>query len=363
MTKQRIAFAIFFILLVIGFVAAFRFLFSPLILDEQGYPYTVHPGEKIQSVIDDLYFKNIIKNRLFFRILVDLRGGGYDLKAGEYLFPAGANAYKILTQLLTGSGLVYHEFSIIPGWNMRQLRAALLQERHFKHTSQNFSDSALMNYLGQPGVSPEGQFYPDTYYFASGTDDLSLLKRAFKAMQAKLAIAWASHDLDLPFKNSYEALIVASMVEKETEFDSERPVIVGVIINRLHKNMRLQIDPTVIYGLGTRFDGTIYKENLREDTPYNTYTRLGLPPTPISMPSEESIMAAVHPEHHDYLFFVARRGKDGPHQFSKTLAEHNIAVAISKKLRGQFFNNTLIRYYLLKLFSERVIEFPLPREL
>jgi len=361
MTRQRIAFAICSILLLISLIIVLKSLFSPVILDDQGYQYTVQSGENIKSVINDLYFKNIIKNRLFFRILVDLRGGGNDLKAGEYLFPKGANAYQILTQIVTGSGLVYHEFSIIPGWNIRQLRAALLRDSHFHHTIQNFSDAALMNYLGSPGLSPEGEFYPDTYYFASGTDDLLLLKRAFKAMQVKLAAAWATHDADLPFKNSYEALIAASMVEKETEFDSERPIIIGVIINRLHKNMRLQIDPTVIYGLGTRFDGTIYKENLRADTPYNTYTRAGLPPTPISMPREESIIAAVHPAHHAYLFFVARHGSDGPHQFSNTLAEHNIAVAVSKKLRAQFFNHTLIRYYLLKLFSDSFMQVPLTK--
>jgi len=358
MNKRRIGliiFALLFLILVIGL----KFLFTPLITDEHGYQYTVQPGASIKSVTDDLYYKNIIKNRFLFSVLVELHKNGHDIKAGEYLFPKGTTPYKLLNQIVTGSGLIYHEFTIIPGWSIRQLRAAMANNSYFHHTLQDLSDTTLMNRLGHPELKAEGQFYPDTYFFAGGTSDILLLKRAFKAMQDKLTVAWQSREPGLPFNNKYEVLTVASMIEKETEFDVERPIIAGVIINRLRKDMLLQIDPTVIYGLGSRFNGTIYKKDLLAKTPYNTYVNKGLPPTPIAMPGLESIMAVVHPQHHDYLYFVARHGKDGPHQFSQTLDEHYVAVAAAKRLRAQFFNNVLVRYYLLKLFSDEVMRFPL----
>ncbi len=358
MKKQRIR-VVVCVLFFLVLVTWLKFLLTPLITDEHGYQYTIQPGASIKSVIDDLYYKNIIKNRLLFGLLVELRKGGHDIKAGEYLFPKGTTPSKLLNQIVTGSGLVYHQFTIIPGWNMRQLRAAIAKESHLSHTTQALSDTALMNRLGHPELKPEGQFYPDTYYFAGGTADIVLLKRAFKAMQDKLSIAWQGREPGLPFTNVNEVLTVASMIEKETEFDIERPVIAGVIINRLRKDMLLQIDPTVIYGLGTRFDGTIYKKDLLAHTPYNTYVNKGLPPTPIAMPGLESIMAVVHPQHHDYLYFVARHGKDGPHQFSQTLSAHYMAVAVAKRLRSEFFNDTLVRYYLLKMFSDEVMRFPL----
>jgi UPF0755 protein len=349
-------------LFLLALAAWLKFLLTPLVTDEHGYQYTVQPGASLKSVMDDLYYKNIIKNRFLFILLVEVHHGGHAIKAGEYLFPKGTTPSKLLDQILTGSGLVYHEFTIVPGWNIRQLRAAISKETHFHHVLQELSDAALMNRLGSPESKPEGKFYPDTYFFAGGTSDVSMLKRAFKMMQDKLTTAWQGREPGLPFTTQYEVLIAASMIEKETEFDVERPIIAGVIINRLQKNMLLQIDPTVIYGLGTRFDGTIYKKDLLEKTPYNTYVNKGLPPTPIAMPGLESIMAVIHPTHHHYLYFVARHGKDGPHQFSETLNEHYTAVAVSRKLRMQFFNNTLIRYYLLKIFSDQIIRFPLAKK-
>jgi UPF0755 protein len=356
--RRRIGFVIC-ALLVLVLVTWFKFLSTVLITDEHGYEYTIQPGASIKSVTADLYYKNIIKNRLMFNILVALRKGGHDIKAGEYLFPKGTTPYKLLTQIITGSGLVYHQFTIIPGWNMRQLRAAIEKESHFNHTVQTLSDAALMERLGHPELKPEGQFYPDTYFYAGGTSDLILLKRAFKAMQDKLAVIWQGREAGLPFSNVNELLTVASMIEKETEFDEERPIIAGVIINRLNKHMQLQIDPTVIYGLGTRFNGTIYRKDLIAYTPYNTYVIKGLPPTPIAMPGLESIMAVAHPQHHDYLYFVAKHGKDGPHQFSKNLNAHYAAVAVAKRLKSEFFNHALVRYYLLKMFSDQVMRFPL----
>lgn len=346
-------------LLILAFGTWLKFIFTPVITDEHGYQYTIQPGNSIKTVTADLYYKNIISNRMMFNLLVALRKGGHDIKAGEYLFPKGTTPLKLLNQIVTGSGLVYHQFTIVPGWNMRQLRSALEKESHLSHTVQSLSDAQLMNQLGHPELKPEGQFFPDTYFYAGGSSDLILLKRSFKAMQTKLATAWDGREGGLPFHNSYEVLTAASMIEKETEYDEERPIIAGVIINRLNKNMLLQIDPTVIYGLGTRFNGTIYKRDLLEHTAYNTYVIKGLPPTPISMPGLESIMAVVHPAHHDYLYFVAKHGKDGPHQFSPTLSAHYAAVAVAKRLQAEFFNYKLTRYYLLKMFSDSVIRFPL----
>jgi UPF0755 protein len=347
------------VLLLTGLIFWVRFLFTPLVTDEQGYQYTVQPGATLKSVGDDLYFKNIIKDRVLFYLLVHLRRHGCHLKAGEYLFPKGTTPSTLLKQILTGSGLVYHKFTIVPGWSFRQLCAAMLQESHFHHLLQDLSGQALMKRLGSSVQDPEGQFYPDTYYFVGGSSDVSLLKRAFQAMQEKLEAAWQGREAGLPLDTSYQALIIASLIEKETEYDVERPVIAGVIINRLRKKMLLQIDPTVIYGMGTRFDGTIHKKDLLENTRYNTYVHKGVPPTPIAVPGLESLMAVMHPQHHDYLYFVAKHGKDGPHQFSRTLAEHYVAVAASRKARQSFFNNALIRYYLLKLFADQVMQFPL----
>lgn len=182
-----------------------------------------------------------------------------------------------------------------------------------------------MSRISSSDVDPEGEFFPETYYYTKDVSDLVILKRAYDLMQSRLSEAWQMRAADLPYQNAYEALIAASLIEKEAYFASERPLIAGVLVNRLKKNMLIQFDPTVIYGLGLRYDGTIHKKDLLENTPYNTYVRKGLPPTPIAMPSMASIEAALHPDNTDYLYFVAR--KDKSHQFSKTLPEHHAAVA------------------------------------
>jgi UPF0755 protein len=362
--KSSTALKLFLICLFICCIALIvwlRFLFTPLITNDEGYQYTVPSGASFLFIIDDLYFKNIIKNKLLFILLVKSHVHPHDLKAGEYLFPKGTTPVSLLDQMTTGGGLVYHQFMIVPGWNMRQLRAALLQNTHLRHRLPNISDAHLMQYLGHSElVSPEGQFFPDTYYFSNGTIDTVLLKQALKAMQDKINTIWQARSPDLPLKNSNELVIVASIIEKETELDMERPIIAGVLINRLKKNMLLQFDPTVIYGLGLRFTGKIYRENLLEDTPYNTYVHKGLPPTAISMPSLASLLAAAHPQQHDYYYFVAR-GDDPSHEFSKTLAEHYRAVAsaAAKKIHPRFFNRQLLQSHLLKLFSDQIPQLPL----
>lgn len=331
-----------------------KFLYTPIVKEDQGFKYRVAPGASIQSIINNLYFHNIIQHPVLFKILIRLRFDDRVIKAGEYLFPKGTTPSSMITQMVSGSGMIYHAFTIVPGESFKQLRQALAKADDLQHTIGDLSDSALMKRLGRPDLKPEGQFFPDTYYYGSGSPDILLLRRAFNTMQAKLAIAWQHRASGLPYKNPNELLIVASLVEKEAELDMERPVIAGVIVNRLKKNMLLQIDPTVIYGLGSRFDGKIYRENLLEKNPYNTYVVKGLPPTPIAIPSIESINAAANPQVHEYLYFVARG--DQSHQFSKTLAEHYAAVSASKKPTTFLFNSAIIHYYLLKIFSKKIFE-------
>lgn len=324
-----------------------NFLYSPLISNDQGYKYTVPHGASFRSVSDDLCAKHIVTNRLFFNVLIHLRRDGHELKAGQYFFQKGTTPSKMLDQMATGSGILYHTFIIVPGWNFKQLSMALLQESSLNHKLITLTDTQLMTLLGHPELNPEGQFLPETYFFVEGSSDTAILKRAFKAMQTKLNLAWGERANGLPFKNSYEVLIAASLIEKEAYLAAERPVIAGVLINRLRRDMLLQFDPTVIYGLGSLYDGVIHKEDLLKDTPYNTYIHKGLPPTPIAMPSFDAIKAVTHPDQNDYIYFVARN-VGGSHQFSKTLEEHHVAVEAAEKTPW-FFNAELMRHYFLKM--------------
>jgi UPF0755 protein len=330
-------------------IAWLNFLYSPLIKNEQGYKYTVQHGASFRSVSDDLYAKRIIIHPIFFNLLIRLRHDQGELKAGQYLFQKGTTPSKMLDQMVSGSGILYHTFVIVPGWNFKQLTAALLQESSLNHKLPTLTDTELMIRLNHPELSPEGQFLPETYFFVEGSSDTAILKRAFKAMQDKLNIAWEQRASGLPFKNPYEVLIAASLVEKEAYLAAERPIIAGVLINRLRRDMLLQFDPTVIYGLGSGYDGMIHKEDLLRDTPYNTYIHKGLPPTPIAMPSFDAIKSVTHPEQNDYIYFVARN-VGGSHQFSKTLEEHHIAVEAAEKTFPWFFNKELVRHYLMSAY-------------
>lgn len=327
------------------------FLSTPLVTDEQGFKYTVAPGASLKSVVNDLYSLNVIKHPALFNFLVYLKGGTHELKAGEYFFQKGTRPTKLLKQIVTGSGMVYHTLTIVAGWNFRHLRDVLDKDPNLQHASTAMSDAAIMQALGSPGLMPEGWFYPDTYYFIKGSTDLALLKRSFHLMQKKLNNVWKKRELGLPYQTQEEVLTVASLVEKETALDKERPVIAGVIANRLRKNMLLQIDPTVIYAIGKHYNGIIYKTDLSSDSPYNTYKHKGLPPTPIAIPGMVSIQAAMHPQHHNFYYFVARNATtaEGGHQFSETLAEHYQAIAIAKQNQIQsYFNDYLINSYLFK---------------
>ena len=252
------------------------------------------------------------------------------IKAGNYEIPAGTSPHGLLQKLARGEETL-RALTLVEGWNFRQVRTALAREESLRHDATVLDDAALMEKLGRPGVPPEGRFFPDTYTYAKGSGELALLRRALHAMDRRLEAAWAQRAPDTPLKSADEALVLASIVEKETGRTSDRALIAGVFSNRLRVGMLLQTDPTVIYGLGEKFDGNLRKRDLLADTPWNTYTRAGLPPTPIAMPGKAALMAAVQPEPTRALYFVAKG--DGSSHFSATLDEHNRAV--NRYQRGQ----------------------------
>ncbi|WP_029412463.1 endolytic transglycosylase MltG [Paracidovorax oryzae] len=252
------------------------------------------------------------------------------IKAGNYEIPPGTTPFGLLQKLVRGEEAL-RAVTLVEGWTFRQFRAALDRDEALRHDTQGLADVAIMERLGRTGVPPEGRFFPDTYTFAKGTSDLAVMRRALRAMDRRLEAAWAQRSADLPLKSADEALILASIVEKETGRASDRGQIAGVFVNRLRAGMLLQTDPTVIYGMGEKFDGNLRRRDLLADTPWNTYTRAGLPPTPISMPGKASLIAAVQPERTQALYFVARG--DGTSHFSPTLDEHNRAV--NRYQRGQ----------------------------
>ncbi|MDE2300815.1 MAG: endolytic transglycosylase MltG [Burkholderiales bacterium] len=250
------------------------------------------------------------------------------IRAGSYEIARGATPRDLLSKMVRGDETlaVVH---LIEGWTFRQFRAELAQADALKPTTAGMTDAQIMDALGAPGVSPEGRFHPDTYAYSKGSSDLAVLKRAYRAMQKSLDAAWLERAPDTPLRNEDDALVLASIVEKETGVGADRGRVAGVFINRLRIGMPLQTDPTVIYGLGPNFDGNLRKRDLQTDTPYNTYTRSGLPPTPIAMPGKAALLAAVRPDPTKALYFVARG--DGSSEFSQTLADHNRAVNLYQR--------------------------------
>lgn len=251
-------------------------------------------------------------------------GQARKIRAGSYEIEQGITPKKLLDKMILGDE-VMSTVRLIDGWTFRQFRTELAKSPDLKQVTAKISEADLMVAIGAPpGMSAEGRFYPDTYAFSKGASDLAVLKRAYKAMQRQLEAAWAARAADTPLRNIDEALVLASIVEKETGVASDRGLVAGVFVNRLRVGMPLQTDPTVIYGMGAAFDGNLRKKDLLADTPYNTYTRTGLPPGPIATPGKASLLAAVKPDNTKALFFVSRG--DGSSQFSETLAEHNRAV-------------------------------------
>jgi UPF0755 protein len=287
--------------------------------------FEVPRGVHMRSVAATLHERGLLDQPDVWIVWSRLMRRDVALKAGEYELRPGLTP-KGLLMLLSSGQVVLHSITFIEGSTFADVRNALVANEAVRNENGERSDDEVMRALGEPQLHPEGQFFPDTYRFPRGTTDLELLMIAHRRMQDELRKAWESRAPDLPLASSYEALILASIVEKETALERERAQIAGVFVERLRRGMRLQTDPTVIYGMGVTYDGNIRRVDLSRDTPYNTYTRPGLPPTPIAMPGLESLQAAVHPDASGALFFVATGAGDGSHYFSKTLAEHNLAV-------------------------------------
>jgi UPF0755 protein len=290
----------------------------------QSVQLVVKPGATARGVIDELDRLGALADRRAVRIHLRVRGAPKIL-SGRYEIPAEASPSEILRQLEEGR-VVLETLTIIEGWTFNDMRRAIEQHPQIRVTLAGAEVADIMKAIGREGEHPEGRFYPDTYRFAAGTADRDLYALAYRKLAASLEAAWRTRAANLPLANAYEALTLASIVEKETGLASERARIAGVFVTRLRRNMRLQTDPTVIYGLGATYDGNIRERDLRTDTPYNTYTRAGLPPTPIALPSGEAITAATRPLETGDIFFVATGIGDGSHEFSDTLEKHNAAV-------------------------------------
>ena len=290
----------------------------------------IEPGTLPRGVAQDVQAAGVRVDARILYAFFRLSGRGRDIRAGNYEIPPGTTPLGLLDKLVRGEETL-RTLTLVEGWTFRQVRAALARDEQLKHDTAELSDAALMERLGRPGVHPEGRFFPDTYTYAKGSSELAVLRRALHAMDRRLEAAWAQRASDTPLQSADEALILASIVEKETGRASDRAQIAGVFTNRLRNGMLLQTDPTVIYGLGDKFDGNLRRRDLLADTPWNTYTRAGLPPTPIAMPGKASLLAAVQPERTKALYFVARG--DGTSHFSSSLDEHNRAV--NRYQRGQ----------------------------
>jgi len=299
-----------------------RFLATPLAV-ETPVVFEIQRGDSLRGVARRLAAEGWLDRPQYLVWLGRESGLAGRIQPGEYRIEPDTRPRVLLERFARGA-VIQYPVTIVEGWTVPQLRAYLRELDFLQHTLEGVPDVDLLQTLGLPPGHPEGRFLPDTYHFPRGTPDRAVLRRAYRAMAEYLAQAWEGRDPDLPLETPYEALILASIVEKETGLASERPQIAGVFIRRLKRGMRLQTDPTVIYGMGADFDGNIRRRDLRRDTPYNTYTRKGLPPTPIALPGRAAIDAVLHPAPGDALYFVARG--DGSHQFSATLAEHNRAV-------------------------------------
>jgi UPF0755 protein len=309
-----------------GFNRYLGFADAPLAGLQPGRTLLVEPGDSLPSVLrklDAVGASNVEK--LQWQALARQLGAAGRLQVGEYALDPGLTP-RLLLQRMRDGKVISHRFTIVEGWSIRELRAALASAPLLEHETTGLDDAALMKSLGHAGQHPEGRFLPETYAFTRGDSDRDVLERAYADMQKALDAAWTSRAPDLPLKSKDEALALASVVEKETGIAHERAAIAGVFVRRLKLGMKLQTDPTVIYGMGANYTGNIRKADLLADTPYNTYTRPGLPPTPIAMPGVAALQAATHPAEGDALYFVALGDGSGRHAFTASLAEHEAAV-------------------------------------
>jgi len=323
----RAIFVIVLIVAVAAGISAWRdysaFAQTPLV--QTAVTLDVPIGTQLPGILRELEQQGVRTGpSLYWRLLARQMGVAGKLHAGEYALDGGVTPRALLARMAAGE-VIQHHFTIVEGWTFGQLREALAHDAGLKQTLATSDDVAVMRAFGAADTPPEGWFLPETYNYVKGMDDLDILRRAHKAMQEALDKQWAARDLNVNLKSPYDALILASIVEKETARPDERPQIAGVFLHRLKIGMRLQTDPTVIYGLGAAFDGNLHRADLDTDTPFNTYTRDGLPPTPIALPGAAALTAVLHPAATEALYFVARG--DGSHEFSPTLEAHNRAVA------------------------------------
>ncbi len=330
--RRRAVWALLLSLLLVGVgIAAqwawndyLRFSDAPLAIGEREQVFAVKRGDSFRHVLRRLRSHGVHDGHdLQWELLAWQMGVMTRLQVGEYALGHGLTPRTLLQRLEQGK-VIQYRFTIIEGWNVRELRRALSEVPEIEQTLAGASDEELMRRLAREGVHPEGRFLPETYQYTRGASDLDLLRRAMIAMDQALAAAWDARDADLPLKTPDEALVLASIIEKETGRSGERREIAGVFARRLKLGMLLQTDPTVIYGLGEAFNGNLQRVHLQTDTPWNTYTRAGLPPTPIALPGVAALRAAVSPLPGESLYFVSRG--DGSHHFSKSLSEHNAAV-------------------------------------
>jgi UPF0755 protein len=296
---------------------------TPIAVASLPVEFEIAPGTRFRGAADQLERSGIRVRRHEFELLARALGRVRDVKAGSYELSQSVTPLQLLDKLTRGD-VTQAEIRLIEGWTFSQFRAALDASPDLRHETTGLDDVVVLGRLQAPEAHPEGLFFPDTYLFARGSSDVAVLRRAYLAMRRHLKAEWEGRDPNVPYRSAYDALIMASIIEKETGKESERDLIGGALTNRLRIGMRLQVDPTVIYGLGSTFDGNLRKVHLLEDGPYNTYTRAGLPPTPIAMPGRASLRSAMHPAKTDALYYVSRG--DGSSQFSRNLAEHNRAV-------------------------------------
>jgi len=286
--------------------------------------FLVERGDTLSSIANRLVELGITEETLSIRVYARLNQVGSHIQAGEYRFPEQITVSELIHSLESGKNQIGVRLTIVEGWTFRQMREEINRASKLELTTSGWSDQEIMAELGFPKLHPEGQFYPDTYHYRLGDSDLMIFRKAFDLMQERVDRAWENRLPEIEIHSRYQALVMASIIEKESGVWEEQPEISGVFNNRLRLNMKLQTDPTVIYGIGDKYKGNITRKHLETDTPYNTYTRKGLPPTPIALPGESAILAAVNPLETESLYFVAKG--EGKHKFSRTLEEHNAAV-------------------------------------
>lgn len=332
--KRKRSFGLLFVITAllagaVGYWAVTRYLgFADTAMTglDAGDTVLVERGDSFVTVLGKLHGVGVPDGQeLEWQALARQLGVAGKLQVGEYALDPGTTPRMLLMRMREGK-VISHRLTIVEGWNLSELRVALAKAQPLQHDAAKLDDDALMKTLGHPGQFPEGRFLPETYVYTRGDGEIAVLRRAFDAMTQALDAAWKTRAPELPLASKEQALVLASIVEKETGIAEERPAIAGVFVRRLQLGMKLQTDPTVIYGMGAAYAGNIHKADLLADTPYNTYTRAGLPPTPIAMPGAAALQAATHPASGDALYFVAIGDGSGRHVFTRSLAEHEAAV-------------------------------------